>query len=223
VVNYRESRTGAEDVVRLIQAAGGTGFAMQADLASSAQARQLFDLAEEVAGPLSLVVNNAGAIRDRLLLQMSDADWEVTWDTNLTGARTLARAAMAAMCRRGAGRIINVSSVVGSVGNAGQANYAAAKSALLGLTRELALIGAPHNVTVNCVVPGYIVTDATAHLTSEQRESWISRIPMNRYATPEEVAELVVFLASSGAGYITGQCIAVDGGFMARVGAGISS
>jgi 3-oxoacyl-[acyl-carrier protein] reductase len=196
---------------------------MQADLSSPTEARGLFKRAEEAAGPVAILVNNAGAIRDRLVIQTTESDWDATWTTNLLGARALAREAIAAMCRRRAGRIINISSVVGAAGNAGQANYAAAKSALMGLTRELAVLGAQQTVTVNCVVPGYIVTDATAHLTDTQRDAWLSRIPMGRYASPEEVADLVVFLASSAAGYITGQCIAVDGGFMARSGAGISS
>jgi 3-oxoacyl-[acyl-carrier protein] reductase len=222
VVNYRESRAGAEDVVRLIEERGGTAVSLQADLSSAKEAGELFQRAEDAAGPIAVVVNNAGAIRDRLLLQMAETDWTMTWGTNLVGARALARTAIEHMCRRSAGRIVNISSVVGWTGNAGQANYAAAKSAMLGLTRELALLGAPHGVTVNCVVPGYIATDATAHLTPEQQQAWISRIPMNRYATPDEVAGVAVFLASSGADYITGQCIAVDGGYMARSGAGIA-
>jgi len=116
-----------------------------------------------------------------------------------------------------------VSSVVGTTGNAGQSNYAAAKSALQGLTRELAILGAPHGVTANCVVPGFFATDATAHLTQQQQEAWFSRIPMRRAGALEDVAALVDFLCGPGSSYITGQCIAVDGGYLAALGAGLQS
>jgi len=221
VVNYRQARTEAEDVARLIEQRGGQAAVLQADLSHREEAEGLFARAEAAAGPIEIVINNAGAIRDRLVVQMSESDWDVTWSTNLSGARTIARHALTAMCRRQSGRIVNIGSVVGAVGNPGQANYSAAKSALMGLTRELSIIGAAHGVTVNCVVPGYIVTDATAHLSDSQRAAWLSRIPMGRYATPEEVSDLVLFLSSRSAGYVTGQCIAVDGGFSARAGAGL--
>src|SRR5947209_7226635 len=178
VVNYRQAQAEAEQVAGLIESRGGSATLLRADLSSEQDAAGIFARADECAGPISVLVNNAGAIKDRLVVQMSEDDWDATWATNLRGARTVARAALHAMCSRNLGRVINIGSVVGSVGNAGQANYAAAKSALLGLTRELSLVGAPHGVTVNCVVPGYIVTDATAHLTDEQRDVWLSRIPM---------------------------------------------
>jgi 3-oxoacyl-[acyl-carrier protein] reductase len=221
-LNYRSSRQDAEKAVEEIAALGGRAVALQADVADAGQASELVRRAEDQLGPLSVLVNNAGVTRDRLLLQMSDEDWDITWNTDLVGARAVARAALASMEGRG-GRIVNVGSVVGVTGNPGQANYAAAKSALLGLTRELALRGATCGVTVNCVLPGYILTDATAGFTDQQRESWLRRIPMGRPADAEDVVEAVLFLACGRTGYITGQCITVDGGLLALAGAGLAS
>jgi 3-oxoacyl-[acyl-carrier protein] reductase len=222
-VNYRAGKAQADEVVAHIRAHGGRAVALQADVAVPTEAAGLVLRAEEALGPLVAAVNNAGITRDRLLLQMSDEDWESTWDTDLAGPRALARAAVRSMAPHGSGRLINVGSVVGVTGNAGQANYASAKSALLGLTRELAISCASSGVTVNCVVPGYIATDATAHLNDQQRHRWLERIPMGRFAQPEEAAEIVVFLCGEGSSYITGQCIAVDGGLLAAQGGGLSS
>lgn len=222
-VNYRQARDEADTVVGLIRAKGGRATAIRADVAQPREAAALVKHAERELGPLSVVINNAGITRDRLLLQMTEADWEATWTTDLDGVRSVARAAAEGMQRRGYGRIVNVASVVGATGNAGQANYAAAKSAVMGFTRELAVRTAPRGVTVNCVIPGYIVTDATAHLTEDQRAQWLTRIPMGRYARPEEVADIIVFLASECAGYIAGQCIAVDGGLLAAAGGMLAS
>jgi 3-oxoacyl-[acyl-carrier protein] reductase len=179
--------------------------------------------AEDELGPLDLLVNNAGITRDRLLVQMTEAEWDDTWMTNLVGARSAARTALGFMRERGSGSIVNLSSVVAAMGNAGQANYAAAKAAIHGLTRDLAVQAAESNVSVNCVVPGYIMTDATAHLSERQREVWLRRIPMGRPATPAEVADTVLFLGADQTGYITGQCLAVDGGMLALAGFGIAS
>jgi 3-oxoacyl-[acyl-carrier protein] reductase len=222
-VNYRAARAEADETVDAIRRRGGRAIALQADVAVPEQAADLVRRAEAELGPLLVLVNNAGITRDRLLVQMTEDDWNATWQTDLLGSRIIGRAAVTSMAARRAGRVINVSSVVGTLGNAGQANYAAAKAALLGLTRQLAVQAAPHAITVNCVVPGYIETDATAHLTPEQREDWIRRIPMKRPATAEDVAELVLFLAVARGGYITGQCIAVDGGLTAEAGWGLAS
>jgi 3-oxoacyl-[acyl-carrier protein] reductase len=222
-INYRSSSDEAESVVRCIEDAGGRAVALRADIADPLEAAALVGRAEAALGPLQVVVNNAGITRDRLLIQMSPEDWDATWCTDLAGARALSRVALDSMRKRGAGSIVNISSVVGVTGNSGQANYAAAKSAILGLTRDLAVQAACYNVRVNCVVPGYIVTDATSHLTEPQREVWMSRIPMGRFATVDEVVGIIVFLSGADSSYLTGQCIAVDGGFLAAAGMSFDS
>jgi 3-oxoacyl-[acyl-carrier protein] reductase len=215
-IHYRNSAPDAREVVRRIRADGGKATHLQADLSEECESIALVTKAEQELGPLEILVNNAGGTRDRLVLSMKEADWDAMWRTNLTSARMLCRQALDSMRPRTYGRIVNLSSVVGVTGNAGQANYAAAKSAVLGLTRGLAILAAPYGITVNCVVPGYIHTDATSHLDAGQRAAWIDRIPMCRAAEPIEVAEVVTFLASEHAGYVTGQSIAVDGGLLAR-------
>jgi len=220
-VNYRFAEAEAAAVVAEIEAGGGQAVALRADMSILEEARSLPARAEHELGRIDIVVNNAGVTRDRLLLQMTADDWDTTWLTNLVGSRAVAVGALELMTPRKEGRIINVSSVVGSTGNAGQANYAAAKSAVLGLTRQLAIEAAPLGISVNCVVPGYITTDATAHLTPEQRNAWLDRIPMRRSAGPQEVAELITFLAVADVAYVTGQCIAVDGGLLAAAGKGL--
>lgn len=222
-VNYRAAKAEADDAVAQICSQGGRAIALQADVSLPAEASELVSRTEDALGPLGIAVNNAGITRDRLLLQMSEDDWETIWLTDLAGPRALARDAVRHMAAHGGGRLVNVGSVVGTTGNAGQANYATAKSALLGLTRELAVSCASAGVTVNCVVPGYILTDATAHLNEQQRQTWLERIPMRRFASPQEAADLIIYLCSEGASYITGQCIAVDGGFLAAQGAGLAS
>lgn len=222
-VNYRSAAAEAERLVEEITRSGGTALALQGDVAEPAEAAGLVERAEAELGLVGILINNAGITRDRLLLQMTVEDWDATWCTDLAGSRAAARRALQFMRERRTGRIINLSSVVGSTGNAGQANYAAAKSAVTGLTRELAVEAAPCAVTVNCVVPGFITTDATAHLTGPQQDVWLRRIPMGRAATADEVAQMVAFLASDQAAYITGQCIAVDGGLLAAAGHGLAS
>jgi 3-oxoacyl-[acyl-carrier protein] reductase len=221
-LNYRVAARSAQDAIEAIRRNGGEAVALQADVSDPDQAAALVTRAERELGPLKILVNNAGVTKDRLLLQMSEPEWDQTWTTDLVGARVAAKTAMSSMQGRG-GRIVNVGSVVGVTGNAGQANYAAAKAALLGLTRELALRGAAGGIAVNCVVPGYIVTDATSALTDEQRQAWLRRIPMGRPATAEDVAEIILFLACARTNYLTGQCIAVDGGLLALAGAGMAS
>lgn len=222
-VNFRTGAEEAERTVAAIQARGGHAVAVRADMSDPAQAVGLHDTVATLLGDVRVLVNNAGITRDRLVVQMSVEDWDVIWHTDLVGARALLKRTAARMCATGGGRIINLSSVVGSAGNAGQANYAAAKAAIQGLTREAAVRYAAHGITVNCIVPGYFETDATSHLTAEQAGVWMERIPAGRFGDVEDIAELTAFLAGGSAGYLTGQCIAVDGGFLASQGFGVAS
>jgi len=183
-----------------------------ADLADPAAADALVKDAETALGKLDILVNNAGLTRDGLAVRMKDEDWQKVLDVDLTAGFRLARAAMRGMMRRRFGRIIGISSVVGVTGNPGQANYAAAKAGMIGLSKALAAEVATRGITVNCVAPGFIASAMTDALTPEQRERIAGMIPMARLGAPEDVAAAVVFLASDQAGYITGQTIHVNGG-----------
>jgi 3-oxoacyl-[acyl-carrier protein] reductase len=222
-INYVRSGAGANEVAEQVRALGRRAMCIQADMSDAGAAAMLFGDVEEAIGPVDVVVSNAGITRDRLLIQMSEDDWDDIWTTDLAGPRALCKRAIEAMRTRERGRIVTVSSVVGSLGNAGQANYATAKAAVEGMTRELAVIAAPDGITVNCVVPGYITTDAVAHLTEAQVAAWYERIPMRRNGTVDDIASLIAFFCSGDSGYITGQCVAVDGGLLARAGAGFHS
>ena len=165
-------------------------------------------------GALHILVNNAGTTRDNLVLRMSDEEWAVPLDTNLKGAFNTIRAATRQMLRQRYGRIINITSIVGVTGNAGQANYAASKAGLIGLTKSIARELASRNITVNAIGPGYITTDMTAEMSEQVKNKLIEAIPLGRLGQPEDVAPAVVFLASEAAGYITGQTLLVDGGMV---------
>jgi 3-oxoacyl-[acyl-carrier protein] reductase len=221
-VNFRNSESEAQEVVAQIEHLGRRAVALRADISDMKQSSELCDRAVDALGPVRVLINNAGITRDRLVIQMSQEDWDIIWSTDLAGPRHVLAASASGMRGLGTSRIVNLSSVVGSAGNAGQSNYAAAKSALLGLTREAAVRYAPQGTTVNCVVPGYFVTDATSHLTEEQSDAWLHRIPLKRFGEVAEIADLVAFLVSDGASYITGQCIAIDGGFLAASGIGLA-
>ena len=192
---------------------GAQGFAC--DVTDAAQVDACVAAVEKTfGGPIQVLVNNAGVTKDNVFLRLTDADWDVVLEANLKGAFRTIRAASRGMMKARWGRIINVSSIVGLMGNKGQANYAASKAGLLGLTKSIARELASRGITVNAVAPGFIETDMTAVLTAEQREALAKGIPLERLGTPADVAAAVLFLASEGAAYITGQVLVVDGGMV---------
>ncbi|CAG0928739.1 partial 3-oxoacyl-[acyl-carrier protein] reductase, partial [Planctomycetaceae bacterium] len=191
---------------------GAQGFAC--DISDTAQVNALVESVETAFGSIDILVNNAGLTRDNILLRLKDDDWDTVIDANLRGAFATIRAATRGMMKRRWGRIINISSVVGLVGNKGQANYAASKAGLIGLTKSVAKEFASRNILANVIAPGYIVTEMTQAMTPEAQAAMSSQIPLERLGDPRDVANVVAFLASEHAGYITGQVIVVDGGLV---------
>jgi 3-oxoacyl-[acyl-carrier protein] reductase len=211
-VNYAGSAAAAGTVVDGIVSAGGRALALQADVSDSGAANGLVEVAIAELGGLHIVVNNAGITRDGLLMRMSDADWSAVIDTNLTGVFNVTRAASRHLMKQRSGSIVNIASVVGLVGNVGQANYAAAKAGVIGMTKAVAKELAPRGVRVNAIAPGFIETDMTASLSEAVRTATLSQIAFGRFGTTSDIANAVAFLASEDAGYITGQTLAIDGG-----------
>jgi 3-oxoacyl-[acyl-carrier protein] reductase len=214
VLNYARDAEGARAGLDAIQAAGGQGCALQADVSDHKAAEGLIKAAVEAFGSLDILVNNAGTTRDMLIMMMPEADWDVVIQTNLKSAFNCSKAAVKTMLRKRSGRVINISSVTGIAGNAGQTNYSASKAGLIGFTRALAREVAARNITVNAVAPGFVPTALTNGLPQEFKDASLKAIPLGRWGTPEDVAYAVAFLAGPQAGYITGQVLSVDGGMV---------
>jgi 3-oxoacyl-[acyl-carrier protein] reductase len=213
-VNYKSNRAAAEDVQRQIEALGRRCVLLPADVADFAQATALVQQAVEQLGRLDILVNNAGLTRDNLIVRLREEDWDIVVDTILKGAFACSRAAVRYMMRERYGRIINIGSVSGLGGNAGQTNYAAAKAGLIGLTKALAKEVGSRNITVNLIAPGFIETDLTASLPETMVSEILRLTPLGRLGKPEDVAAAVCYLASEEASFITGQVLSVDGGLL---------
>lgn len=211
-VGYAADAEGAARTVSAVEERGRRALAVRGDQAVEEDAQAIVAAAEDGLGPLDALVLNAGITRDGLFMRMSADDWRAVIDTNLTGAFFVTRAALRGMLKRRAGSIVAVSSVVGLMGNAGQANYAASKAGLIGMVKSLAREAGPRGVRVNAVAPGYIITDMTGVLTDEQREGVRAATPLGRLGAPEDVAAAVTFLCSPSAAFVTGTVIPVDGG-----------
>jgi 3-oxoacyl-[acyl-carrier protein] reductase len=212
VVGTATTENGAAAISAYLREAGQNGEGIRLDVTDGASIEPAVTGIAARVGEITILVNNAGVTRDNLLLRMKDEEWDVILDTNLKSAYRLSKAVLRGMMKARHGRIVNIGSVVGVSGNAGQTNYAAAKAALIGFTKSLAQEIGSRNITVNCVAPGFIDTDMTRSLTDAQREKLIERIPLGRLGLPEDVAHAVAFLASREAGYITGATLHVNGG-----------
>jgi 3-oxoacyl-[acyl-carrier protein] reductase len=213
-INYARDAEGAQAAVSAITANGGTAIALQADVSNFVAAETLVAETIKALGGLDILVNNAGTTRDQLIMRMSEDDWDEVIRTNLKSAFNCCKAVTRPMMRSRKGRIINISSVSGVAGNAGQTNYAASKAGMIGFTKSLARELASRNITVNAIAPGFVPTKLTIDLPEELRTATLAQIPLNRWGTPEEIAATVAFFASDEAGYITGQTLNVDGGMV---------
>jgi 3-oxoacyl-[acyl-carrier protein] reductase len=213
-VNYMGNKDKAQDVVDEIIASGGEGIIVKADVSSNQEVTEMIKIVEKELGTIDILVNNAGITKDNLLMRMKEEDWDQVLNTNLKGVFNCTKAVIRSMMKQKKGKIINITSVVGLTGNAGQSNYAAAKSGVIGFTKSMALELASRGIQVNAVAPGFIATDMTDKLPQEVKEQLLVRIPLQRFGKTEDVAGVVSFLASSQADYITGQVISVDGGMV---------
>lgn len=212
IVNYSGSEQRAKEVVEKMQAVGGNGEIYQCDVSDGTQVKTMIDSIVERHKKIDIIVNNAGITRDNLLMKMTEKDFDDVIDINLKGAFHTSKSAIRYMMKQRSGKIINISSIVGVVGNAGQINYSASKAGLLGLTKSLAKEVASRGITVNAVAPGFIETEMTAVLSETVVEGMMKNIPLKKFGKPEDIANVVLFLASEKADYITGQTIEVNGG-----------
>lgn len=212
VVNYNGSAARAEEVVNEITAKGGTAMAVQCNVSDYESVSSMMKTVVDTYGKIDILVNNAGITRDNLLMKMSEEDFDTVIDTNLKGVFNCMKHVARQMIKQRSGRIINISSVSGVLGNAGQANYCAAKAGVIGITKSFAREAASRGITVNAVAPGFIETEMTAVLSDSVKAGATEQIPMKHFGTAENIADAVAFLASDQAGYITGQVLCVDGG-----------
>ena len=212
VVGTSTTAKGAEGVTRALQEAGAKGAGRVLDVRDAAQCAALVDEVQAAFGAPAILVNNAGVTRDNLLARMKDEEWDEILATNLKSVFVLSRAVLRGMMKARSGRIVNITSVVGYSGNAGQANYAAAKAGIVGFTKSLAREVGSRNITVNCVAPGFIETDMTRSLAAEQAKKLVENVPLGRLGRVEDVAQAVLFLCTPAAGYITGSTLHVNGG-----------
>jgi 3-oxoacyl-[acyl-carrier protein] reductase len=213
-ISYKANDAAALSTAELVRKAGAECEIFKGDVASAGDVEALMKGVGETFGPVEILINNAGTRRDNLLLRMKDAEFDEVLETNLKGAYLCTRAVLRGMVRARWGRIVNISSVVGLVGNVGQANYAASKAGMIGFTKSVAREVANRGITVNAVAPGYVETELTGGLPEKVKEQILGQVPAGRFGEPEEIAEVVAFLAGEGAAYVTGQTITVDGGMV---------
>lgn len=214
VINYAGNEKAAREVEEQIVAQGGEALVVQADVSQMNDVEKLVKQTTERFGRIDILVNNAGITRDNLLMRMKEEDWDAVMNTNLKGIFNCTKAISRVMMKQRSGKIVNMSSVVGVMGNAGQANYAAAKAGVIGFTKSMARELASRGITVNVVAPGFIATDMTAVLSEQVKEDLEGRIPLGRLGSPDDVASAVLYLVSDSANYITGQTLHVDGGMV---------
>jgi 3-oxoacyl-[acyl-carrier protein] reductase len=214
VINYAGNLTAAKEVEAIVAQKGGQSLVVKADVKNASDVEELIKATMDTFGRIDILVNNAGITRDNLLMRMKEEEWDAVLDTNLKGIYYTTKAASRIMMKQKSGKIINITSVVGLMGNAGQSNYAAAKAGVIGFTKSMAKELASRNITVNAIAPGFIVTDMTEGLKDEVKDDLLSKIPLARLGKSEEVGAAVLFFASDAADYITGQTLSVDGGMV---------
>ena len=213
-ISYRSDDASAEETAGLVREQGVRCEAFKGDVAATEDVKTLFDGVQDAFGKVDILVNNAGITRDNIMMRMKEEEFDEVLATNLKGTYLCTRTVLRSMVRARWGRIVNVSSVVGLVGNAGQANYAASKAGIIGFTKSVAREVASRGITANVVAPGYVETELTGGLPENIKEQILNQVPMSRFGEPQEIAEVVEFLAGEGAAYVTGQTITVDGGMV---------